>query len=442
MVYLGLEQKVTLDQDGALQTLETRALTVGSLLNQAGIVLHPDDRLTPASGAFIFSTPLIRLERAQTVRIQVEPSGKTINLVTAERIPANWLAQAGIALYPGDQLTLNGQPIDPGKALEDVSGAFLQLRQAVPVTIHSGDQTIERYSSAATVGDALWEAGLQLQSGDRVSPSVASPLNGPVEVTIQPVRSLAIQVDGQTLHTATSADTVGPALAEAGISLQGLDYSQPAEDAPLPADGNIKVVRVSEQVELEQKALPYESSYQPDANTELDKRSIVTAGEYGLQVSRVRVRYEDGQEVSRTSEAQWVAKDPVDQVVGYGTKVVTAKVDTPDGQMDYWRAVNVYATSYSPCQSGGSKCYSGTASGLPVQHGVIAVSSAWYSWMVGQRVYIPGYGIAVVADIGGGIPGKYWIDLGYSDSDYVAWSQTVTMYFLTPIPKSIPWILP
>ncbi|MBI9043866.1 MAG: hypothetical protein JEZ06_05230, partial [Anaerolineaceae bacterium] len=81
-------------------------------------------------------------------------------------------------------------------------------------------------------------------------------------------------------------------------------------------------------------------------------------------------------------------------------------------------------------------------SGEPVQQGVIAVRLHWYLQMAGQQVYIPGYGFARILDVGGGIPGEYWIDLGYSDEDYVSWHQYVTLYFLTPIPETIPWILP
>jgi len=62
--------------------------------------------------------------------------------------------------------------------------------------------------------------------------------------------------------------------------------------------------------------------------------------------------------------------------------------------------------------------------------------------MRGQRVYIPGYGFGTIADAGGGIPGQYWIDLGYTDDTYVPWHQNVTMYFLTPIPSTIPYTLP
>jgi hypothetical protein len=47
-----------------------------------------------------------------------------------------------------------------------------------------------------------------------------------------------------------------------------------------------------------------------------------------------------------------------------------------------------------------------------------------------------------VADTGGGIPGKYWIDLGYSEEDFVNWHQTVTVYFLNPAPPNVPEVLP
>ena len=96
----------------------------------------------------------------------------------------------------------------------------------------------------------------------------------------------------------------------------------------------------------------------------------------------------------------------------------------------------------SPCRSGADRCYYGTSSGLPVQQGVVGVTRAWYNLMVGQRIYVPNYGIATIADVGGGVPGQYWIDVGYTDDAYVAWHSNVTIYFLTPVPANIPWILP
>jgi 3D (Asp-Asp-Asp) domain-containing protein len=110
-------------------------------------------------------------------------------------------------------------------------------------------------------------------------------------------------------------------------------------------------------------------------------------------------------------------------------------------EIEYWRKLTVYATSYSPCRVGGGRCDSGTASGSQVGHGTIATTVDWFLAMRGQGIYVPGYGTGYVADTGGGIPGRYWIDLGYSDADYISWHQWVTIYFLTPVPEYVPPVL-
>jgi 3D (Asp-Asp-Asp) domain-containing protein len=79
---------------------------------------------------------------------------------------------------------------------------------------------------------------------------------------------------------------------------------------------------------------------------------------------------------------------------------------------------------------------------MKVQQGVIGVIRSWYNLMEGQQLYVPNYGVGTIGDVGGGISGKYWIDLAYSDADYVEWGSDVTVYFLTPVPSSITYILP
>jgi resuscitation-promoting factor RpfB len=117
-------------------------------------------------------------------------------------------------------------------------------------------------------------------------------------------------------------------------------------------------------------------------------------------------------------------------------------VDTPDGPLEYWRAVRMYATSYSPCRIFRDRCDSRTALGAELQKGVVAMTNAWCRYTCGDRVYVPGYGIGTVLDTGGGIPGRYWIDLGYSDDDYVSWHHWVTVYFLAPLPANYQVVLP
>jgi uncharacterized protein YabE (DUF348 family) len=319
----------------------------------------------------------------------------------------------------------------------------LQFQPASAVSVVLDGRQVTFDSTAATLGQALWEHGDHYNEVDALSQWLEAPLPLLEPVSLQRAHPLTIQVGDKKVSLASAAATVGQALAQAGIALQGLDYSKPAEDQPLPDNGKIKVVRVQEQVTLEQNQIPYKTEYVADPKTELDQSSLVDAGQVGIQVTRLRVRYEDGQETDKTTEAQWMASQPRNRKIGYGTRVVIRSLDTPGGTLQYWRAITVYATAYSPCGLGNvAKCYYGTSIGLPVKRGVIAVTYNWYLLMGGQPVYVPGYGSAVIADVGGGIPGKQWIDLGFTDAGLEEWHQNVTLYFLTPVPADIPWILP
>jgi 3D (Asp-Asp-Asp) domain-containing protein len=70
-----------------------------------------------------------------------------------------------------------------------------------------------------------------------------------------------------------------------------------------------------------------------------------------------------------------------------------------------------------------------TATGMPVGHGVVAVDPSVIS--LGSRLYIPGYGHGVAADVGSGIRGRI-IDLWFSTyAQCAAWGRrtvTITIY--------------
>lgn len=433
---------VTVTIDGVAQTIETRQRRVDAVLNAAGIGLRAEDLVEPALSAR-WTDAGIHILRARPVRIVTLPDGTEQTMLSAAGTTVQVLQQAGISLESGDRVLYNGASVNASTALPAGQPLTFTIHRAVEITVHDGRDTRTLRSSANTLGEALFQEGIVLLTADQVSPALTTALNGPIEVTIQRSRPLTIQFSSESLQTRAAAATVGEALAAARISIQALDYTQPTEDVPLPVDGLIRVIRVWEEVLLKQSPLPFSSTMVADPNTELDQRSVITPGEYGIQVSRQRIRYEDGQEVSRSEEAAWTAKEPVAEVRGYGTQVAVHTMDTPDGPIEYYRAVTVYATSYSPCNLGRPNyCNTLTASGAQLQKGIVAVTRAWFSWMRGARVYIPGYGFAVIGDMGGGIPGRYWIDLGYSDSDYVGWHSNVTVYFLTPVPESVPWVLP
>jgi len=395
---------------------------------------------------FVFAFFLFACQPTSHPTITIIDNDKIISLQTNERIPSAMISRAGIILNPNDRVLSNGLSIvlDQPISNSPISNPLitLQIRRAVTVTLITpqGQQRIQ--SSAFTVGEVLQEAGIQISSNDKVDPPINSPItNSPFTIYYLPARALTITAEGKVLQIQSSALTVGEALAKAGIPLLGLDQAVPSENEALPVDGQVKVVRVSESVLLAQKPIPFESELVASADVPLDQNQILQPGENGLSVQRIRIRYEDGQEISRVTENETVVRPPVKRVLGYGTKV-DVKTATVDGvQIEYWRAVQMYATSYSPCRSGTSSCSYGTSSGIRLTRGIVGLRYSWYLNMGGQQLYIPGYGRATVGDVCGGCVGKPWIDLGYDEDNYQQWSSWVTVYFLTPAPANILYTL-
>ncbi|HSG45442.1 MAG TPA: G5 domain-containing protein [Anaerolineales bacterium] len=383
---------------------------------------------------------LVACQPSTPPSVTIIDNDQVITLQTEERITSALLAQAGINLDSGDRVLLNGHAITLDEPINS-DPITIQIRYAVNLTLIMPDGQQQIQSSAFTVGEMLDELPYWLHAKSEVEPPLNTALTDGMTIAVSSPRVLAINVDGGVVDIQSSAPTVGEALAEARIPLLGLDYSLPSENEALPSDGQIKVVRVSEPVLLVQKPIPFESELIAAAEVPLDQTQILSPGENGLSVQRIRVRYEDGNEVSRVTENETIVRLPKTRTLGYGTKI-EVKTETINGtQIEYWRAVQMYATSYSPCRLGTGTCGSTTASGKQLQKGMVALPTNQYISMQGQPLFIPGYGFATVEDACGGCVGQPWIDLGYSDDDYEPWYSWVTVYFLTPVPQNIVYIL-
>ncbi len=374
-------------------------------------------------------------------------------VVTAEEVrwvagaatPAEALEAAGVHLPEGARLTVNGQPWKADQPLPARGWAVVQPRLPVNLAATVDGAPLALSTTAPSLGEALWEAGVTLHEGDRATPALWLSPAGTRRLTLKRATQLRVQDGPHTLLWASAAPTVGQALAEANLAPQGLETTTPGDTMPLaPKAPRLVLHRIWEKVMLRQLPVAFTSKTEARADLPLDTVKVVQQGQYGLQVQRVRVRYEDGKEIGRVVDDTWLARAPQPRIVGYGTKITVQTLQTPDGPVKCWRVLRVYATSYSPCRLGVDHCSDKTFSGATLRKGIVAVKRSWYHYMAGQKVYVPGYGFGTIADIGGGIPGRYWIDLGYTDSDYQSWHQWTTLCFVAPPPppNQIPWILP
>jgi uncharacterized protein YabE (DUF348 family)/3D (Asp-Asp-Asp) domain-containing protein len=354
------------------------------------------------------------------------------------------LAKAGIPAQRADQIYADGVLVPYGQLDDTAVPDTIEIGRFHTITIEDGGQSQTVSTAAQTVGAALQEAGVTLFAADSVTPPPGAWLEPGMVIRVERSFPVSIEVDGRTIQTRTSSPNVLDTLAAAGISLVGYDYTIPGTEAIIQPGDTIRVIRVTEDYEFSDEPIPYQTVFQANDQLEIDNRAVVSAGIPGIKRQRIRVRYENGVEVSREVDSEWVAQPPQNEVIGYGTKIVIRTIDTPEGPLEYWRVVRMRITSYKPASAGkppDAPGYGITASGLRAEKGVVAVDRSvvpWKSW-----VYVPNYGKAIAGDVGGGVRGR-WIDLAYSDDDYVGWSTYGDVYYLTPVPSpdKINYLLP
>ena len=386
--------------------------------------------------------------QAFTSPITILDGEQTYQVTSSDRALQSLLEKAGLTLNPGDRILVNGTEMPPGQTAPTTDSLTIEIRRAVTITLNTpdGQQTIS--TSALTVGQALSEAGFNPAPNDLVAPPAETLITQALTITLRPARDLTIQIGGNTLNVRSAAETVGEALAEAGVPLIGLDTSFQLESESLPADGQIRVVRVYESMSVALEPIPFEVEVTDSVDIPFGQQETLQAGVEGIAMVRTRIRYEDGVEVSRITEDKTVMRKPQKRIVASGSKIVLSPVGG-DIPYEYWYATEMYASVYSPCASGTGSCSYGTASGAPAGQGIVAVDYSIYSYLAGMKVYIPGYGVAIIGDTGGGpiietafgVPRTKWIDLGFNDGEIVNMTGWVKVYFLAPAPAEIPYFL-
>jgi uncharacterized protein YabE (DUF348 family) len=396
---------------------------------------------------WLFSIFLIILSSCQTTKttVTILADGQTVVLAASGNTPAQILSEAKLTLGSNDCVLYLGSLAPLDLPLPDSGPYTLTIRRASKLTLVTPDGRKTFQTCARTVGQALAAEGYELFASDLLDPPAETSIVGSMHVMYRPSQPITMTVDGTQIEGRSAASSVGQALAEAGIPLIGLDFSNPPENGPLPSDGRIHVNRVVESVALTQKSIPFSTHYETSADLELDQQGLLQGGEPGLAVTRVRSQSENGVQVSQKTESESIIRPPQDRIMGYGTKIVIQSTTVDGENIQYYRVLTLYATSYSPCRSAtpDGHCSYGTASGLPVQRGTVAMVYSWYLAFGFDQLYIPGYGYATVGDVGGGLGGShYWIDLGWTDADYQPMTGWVTVYFLAPVPKNIVYVLP
>jgi resuscitation-promoting factor RpfB len=173
----------------------------------------------------------------------------------------------------------------------------------------------------------------------------------------------------------------------------------------------------------EETILKRKTIYKDDPESEIGEEKTLEEGTDGKKTKVIKITYYEGKEYERETVSTDVLS-PVDKVIAKGTKLVWRTIDTPDGEIRYWRKMRVWATHYDSHCLG---CNEWTAIGMRQGKGVIAVDPKVIK--LRSKLYVPGYGQAVAGDVGGAVKGNI-IDLGFEDARTAGWSARYVDIYL------------
>lgn len=428
--------QVSIDHGGFVQTVSTHRDTVGELLSERELELPENAALSHAAGDKLVDGMVIRIAPPRDVTIVTNGDARQIQ--TSLKNPWDILASAGIALDEEDKIWVNGA-LAEFTALPEwtVPALQIRIRRAIRLTVIDDGVESSIVANADTIGAALEEAGIKLHPSDQATPALDAVPSAEMTVHIKRALPLKLLVDGVTVDARSNAALVGEALVELDAPLFGLDYVRPPAETALSAGITIEIVRVTEDIVSESEAIDFAVKTQLDDSLNLDDVAVLQEGRAGTQENRYRVRYENGVEAARELIESVVAEAPIEKIIAYGSRIAQQIVDTPAGPRHYWRRLCVYATSYNPESNGGLQ----TSTGATLAKGIVAAKPHIIPYHT--QVFVPKYGLGVVRDTGAGPRSTpYWIDLGYSDHDWITWGGYTWVYLLHPPPGEINYDLP
>ncbi|MCJ7722610.1 MAG: ubiquitin-like domain-containing protein, partial [Anaerolineales bacterium] len=115
-------------------------------------------------------------QESASVAVTILDGSQVFTLTSKERIPASFIASAGLSLSHPDQVLYHGIVVNPDQFLPLAKTYSLQIRRAVPLTLTENRQSRIIHTTAQTIGQALNETGIKLTGSDRLDPPVETPL--------------------------------------------------------------------------------------------------------------------------------------------------------------------------------------------------------------------------------------------------------------------------
>jgi uncharacterized protein YabE (DUF348 family) len=216
----------------------------------------------------------------------------------------------------------------PGTAL--ASGDEVAVRYGRPVRLTLDGHPRQVWTTAHTVEGALKQLGVRAE-GAHLSTSRSRPIGrAGLALDVRTERSVTIMADGRARTVRTNAATVREAVEDAGIALHGQDTTS-VPPGSFPRDGQtITVMRITGAEEVREEPIPFPVRRTEDPTLFRGTEVVERAGRPGLRRVTYSLRTVNGVAQKPRRISSEVVHEPSPQVVKVGTKTPPASVQGAD----------------------------------------------------------------------------------------------------------------
>ena len=258
----------------------------------------------------------------KAVKLTVEGRPRTLHTFADD--VAELLADEGVRVGEHDA-------VSPAPGEELAHGDRVTVRYGRPLTLTLDGRPQRVWTTAPTVAEALRRLGVRPEGAYLSVPGDRRIGRGGLALTVRSERSVTVLADGRERTVRTNAATVGEALAEAGVELRGQDTaSVPLES--FPHDGQtVTVLRITDTEQVREEAIPFATVRRADPTLFTGTEVVAQAGRPGVRRITYELRTVNGVRQRPRHVGTVVVRAPRPQVVRVGTRPLPPSVRGADG---------------------------------------------------------------------------------------------------------------
>ncbi|MDQ3123124.1 MAG: ubiquitin-like domain-containing protein [bacterium] len=260
----------------------------------------------------------VTLKKRDANIVILHSDNKSKVLPTRELTVGDFLKNAGVVVNEGDLV----EPTIDTEIEED--NFRINVYRGAPIIIDDGGKTRTAFSAGQTPRSIAEQAGLKLYPEDIVSSRPSQDfLREGIAHKISIVRSTPVNINlyGKALTLRTHTKTVGELLAEKNVKLAEDDSVKPGLNTELSGKLQIFVTRFGSKIITEELEIAMPEDVISDNSLSFGTTVLRQKGSPGKKSVTYQLELKNGREVGRKVIQEIVVTEPVKQIVARGTLI-------------------------------------------------------------------------------------------------------------------------